>query len=310
MSPKHNIPIRYSAEIRDALAMGAPVVALESNVITHGLEYPENAETAKKVAQAVRKGGAIPATLYIDSGAIHVGMDDDAIEKFATISGIPKVSSRDLPIVLARGSAGATTVASSLICAELAGISFFSSAGIGGVHRGGENSMDVSADLIQFTRSKVAVVCAGAKSILDLKRTMEYLETQCVPIVSYKSDDLPAFYCASSGIHSPHRMDDPSEIAKAIEAHWFTNPKSSFLITTPPLDEDAIDRNDIEGAIEQALIDAKSENIAGNMVTKYLMRAVDKASGGRTSKANMAVLISTAETGGRLAAAYSASQKT
>ncbi len=310
MSPKHKIPIRYSEEIKDALATGAPVVALESNVITHGLEYPENAETAKKVAQAVRKGGAIPATLYIDNGVIHVGMDDAAIEKFATTSGIPKVSSRDLPIVLAQGKAGATTVASSLICAELAGISFFSSAGIGGVHRGGENSMDVSADLIQFTRSKVAVVCAGAKSILDLDRTMEYLETQCVPVVSYKSDDFPAFYCASSGIRSPHRMDEPSDVAKAIDTHWFTNPKSSFVITTPPLDKDAIDRNDIEGAIEQALIDAKTENIAGNMVTKYLMRAVDKASGGRTSKANMAVLISTAETGGRLAAAYSALQKT
>ena len=179
MSKHGGIPLTYSEEVLEALRAGDPVVALESNVITHGLPYPDNAATAAKVEAAVRAGGAVPATIGIDAGRLVVGMSGTDIERFATASGVPKVSSRDMPVVLARGGMGATTVASSLVAAELAGIPFFTSAGIGGVHRGAQTTMDVSSDLIQFTRSKVAVVCAGAKSILDLDLTMEYLETQC-----------------------------------------------------------------------------------------------------------------------------------
>lgn len=298
------VPLVYSDEVADALHAGDPVVALESNVITHGLPYPDNAATAQKVEDAVRQEGAVPATVGIDGGRLLIGLDDADIERFAATPGIPKVSSRDLPIALARGGTGATTVASSLVAAELAGIPFFSSAGIGGVHRGAETTMDVSSDLIQFTRSKVAVVCAGAKSILDLRLTMEYLETHCVPLLAYRSDDFPAFYCVSSGIRSPHRMDDEDAIARVVEHHWAVGNPGGVLITTPPRAEDAVDREEAEAAIADALAAAERDGVRGNALTKYLMHAVDRATGGRTSAANMAVLIHTAGVGGRLAVAH------
>jgi pseudouridylate synthase len=299
-----NIPVVFSAEVADALGEGRPVVALESNVITHGLPYPENAATAREVEEAVRAGGAVPATIAIENGGIVVGMTDADIERFASTPDILKVSSRDMPVVLAQGRMGALTVASSVVAAELAGIPFFSSAGIGGVHRGAEKTMDVSSDLIQFTRSKVAVVCAGAKKILDLGLTLEYLETQCVPVVSYRSDDFPAFYCVSSGFRSPMRLDDDEVIARSIENHWALGNKSSFLITTPVRPEDAIDSDEVDAAIAEATVAAERDGVRGQAITKYLMRAVDAATEGRSAKANMAVLISTAEVGGRLAAAH------
>lgn len=299
-----NIPLLFGEEVADALNEGRPVVALESNVITHGLPYPENAATARKVAEAVRVGGSVPATICVDDGRIVVGMSDADVERFAATPGIPKVSSRDMPVILARGGMGALTVASSVVAAELAGIPFFSSAGIGGVHRGAERTMDVSSDLIQFTRSKVAVVCAGAKSVLDLNLTMEYLETQCVPVVSYRSDDFPAFYSVSSGIRSPQRLDDEMTIARAVETYWALGNHSTFLITTPVREEDAIDGAEIEATIADAMSAADRDGVRGNAITKYLMRAVDRATMGRSSAANMSVLISTAEVGGRLAAAH------
>jgi pseudouridine-5'-phosphate glycosidase len=298
------VPLRFTGEVADALHERRPVVALESNVITHGLPYPDNAATARKVEQAVRAGGAVPATIAVEDGVIVVGMTDDDIERFASTPGIPKVSSRDLPVVLAQGRRGALTVASSVVAAELAGITFFSSAGIGGVHRGAERSMDISSDLIQFTRSPVAVVCAGAKKILDLGLTLEYLETQCVPVVSYRSDDFPAFYCTSSGYRSPMRLDDDETIARAVENHWALGNRSSFLITTPVREDEAIDADEVDAAITEAIDAAERDGVRGQAITKYLMRAVDAATGGRSAQANMAVLISTAEVGGRLAAAH------
>ncbi|QRK04331.1 pseudouridine-5'-phosphate glycosidase [Archangium violaceum] len=299
-----NVPLVFSEEVSDALSAGQPVVALESNVITHGLSYPENAATARKVEAAVRAGGAVPATIGIADGRILIGMTDADIERFASTPGIPKVSSRDMPVVLAGGGMGATTVASSLVVADLANIPFFASAGIGGVHRGAERTMDISSDLIQFTRSKVAVVCAGAKSILDLGLTMEFLETHCVPLISYGSDDFPAFYCISSGIRSPHRLDDEAMIARAIEWHWALGNHSSILITTPIRKEDAIDSREVDAVISKAMLTAEKDGVRGNAITKYLMRAVDKATEGRSAKANMSVLISTAELAGRLAVAH------
>ncbi|OLF08829.1 pseudouridine-5-phosphate glycosidase [Actinophytocola xinjiangensis] len=299
----------YSDEVAQALHAGDPVVALESNVITHGLPYPDNAATARKVEQAVRDGGAVPATVAVEGGRIVVGMTDEDIERFASTPGIPKVSSRDMPVVLAQGGMGALTVASSVVAAELAGIAFFSSAGIGGVHRGAERTMDVSSDLIQFTRSKVAVVCAGAKKILDLGLTLEYLETQCVPVVSYRSDDFPAFYCVSSGFPSPLRLDDDAVIAASIENHWALGNHSSFLITTPVRPADAIDGEEVDAAITEAMAAADRDGIRGQAITKYLMRAVDAATDGRSARANMAVLASTAEVGGRLAVAHAAHRR-
>jgi pseudouridine-5'-phosphate glycosidase len=299
-----SIPLVFSEEVSDALSAGRPVVALESNVITHGLEYPHNAATARKVEAAVRGGGAVPATIGIADGRILIGLTDADIERFASTPGIPKVSSRDMPVILAKGGLGATTVASSVVAAELANIPFFASAGIGGVHRGAEKSMDISSDLIQFTRSKVAVVCAGAKSILDLNLTLEYLETHCVPVISYRTDFFPAFYCISSGLRSPHRLDDEAMIARAIECHWALGNHSSILITSPIREEDAIDSREVDAVIEKAMLTAEKDGVRGNALTKYLMRAVDKVTEGRSAKANMSVLISTAELAGRLAVAH------
>lgn len=299
------IPLRLTPEVADALAESRPIVALESNVITHGLRYPENVDTALAVEEAVRRSGAVPATIFIEGGAVLVGSDTDLIERFASLDTVPKVSSRDLPVVLAQGGPGATTVASSLVCAELAGIRMFSSAGIGGVHRGAERTMDISADLIQFTRSRVAVVCAGAKNILDLQLTLEFLETHCVPLIAYRSDEFPAFFCDSSGLRSPNRIDDPETVAHAILAHWATGAPGGPLITTPPRAEDALPRAEIEEVITKALSRATQERVSGNSLTKYLMRAIGQATGGRTAKANAAVLISTAETAGTLACALS-----
>ncbi|MET9608696.1 pseudouridine-5'-phosphate glycosidase [Streptomyces sp. NPDC006512] len=305
MSASSGIPVVYTEEVREALHDGAAVVALESNVITHGLPYPDNAATARKVEDAVRAGGAVPATIALEAGEIRVGMSEADIERFASLPGIPKVSSRDMPVVLARGGLGATTVATSVVAAELAGIPFFSSAGIGGVHRGAQDTWDVSSDLIQFTRSKVAVVCAGAKMILDLGLTLEYLETQCVPVVAYRSDDFPAFYCRTSGHRAPHRLDDEQEIARAVEAHWALGNNSSFLITTPVREEDAIDSAEVDTAIRAAVAEATRDGVSGQGITKYLMRAVDAATDGRSARANMAVLATCAEAAGRLAVAHS-----
>ncbi|MEO3977573.1 pseudouridine-5'-phosphate glycosidase [Streptomyces sp. CAU 1734] len=304
MSNRHTIPLVFTDEVRDALRTGRPVVALESNVITHGLPYPDNAATARKVEDAVRAGGAVPATICIDAGEIRVGMTDADIERFASLPGIPKVSSRDMPVVLAGGGPGATTVASSVVAAELAGITWFSSAGIGGVHRGAQDTWDVSSDLIQFTRSRTAVVCAGAKMILDLGLTLEYLETQCVPVVSYRWDDFPAFYCRTSGHRAPHRLDDEHAIARAAEAHWALGNHSSFLITTPVREEDAIDSAEVDTAIREAVTAAARDGVTGQGITKYLMHAVDAATRGRSARANMAVLASCAEAAGRLATAH------
>ncbi|MBO8132880.1 pseudouridine-5'-phosphate glycosidase [Dickeya fangzhongdai] len=296
--------LRFSDEVKEALHTGKPVVALESTVIAHGLPYPENVATARKIEAAVRAEGAIPATIGIENGRFLIGMSDADIERFGSTKGIPKASSRDIPVILAQGGMGATTVASSLVAADLAGIPFFASAGIGGVHRGAERSMDISADLIQFTRSRVAVVCAGAKSILDLGLTLEYLETQCVPIISYQSDDFPAFYCRSSGFHGPHRLDDATVIARSIEMHWKLGNQSSVLITHPIHEEDAIDTDEVESIIREAAVQAEREGIRGPGATPYLMRAVAKATQGRTVKANMSVLISTAALAGKLARAH------
>ena len=296
-------------EVAEALAAGVPVVALESNVITHGLAYPDNAATARKVQEVVRTAGAVPATVGIDGGRIVVGMSDEDIDRFASTPGIPKVSSRDLPVVLAGGGAGATTIASTLVAADLAGITFLASAGMGGVHRGAERTMDISSDLVQLTRSKVAAVCAGAKSILDLGLTLEFLETHCVPVIAYRSDDFPAFYCVSSGFPSPHRLDDPARIARAVDYHWALGNHSAVLITSPIAEADALDGAEVDAVIAEATLAAEREGIRGNGLTKYLMRAVDRATQGRSAAANTAVLISTAEVAAELAVAHAAARE-
>lgn len=299
-----HIPLIIKPEVKQALEQGVAVVALESNVITHGLEYPENKHTALKVEAAVRESGAIPATIGVANGKLLIGMNLDEIEQFATTANIPKVSSRDLPIILATKQLGATTVASSIIAAELAGIKFFASAGIGGVHRGASHTMDISSDLMQFTQSRVAVVCAGAKNILDLGLTLEYLETHNVPIISYQFEDFPAFYCRSSGYKAPQRIDDAHVLANIIETQWLLDNKRSVLITTPTRIEDAINSDDVNDAINNAIHIAQAKGINGNKVTKYIMKAIDEVTNGRTAKANSAVLVNTARVAGHLAVAH------
>lgn len=290
-------------EVADALAAGVAVVALESNVITHGLEYPRNVEAALAVQNAVRAAGAVPATVAVDAGRILIGLTDNRIERFATGRRIPKVSSRDLGYALASGGPGATTVASSVIAAHAAGIGHFCSAGIGGVHRGAARTMDISSDLIQFARTPIVVVCAGAKNILDLGLTLEYLETQSVPVISYRSDDFPAFYCRSSGFPSPLRIDDPMVLAGAVHRHRQLGSSTAVVVTTPPREQDAVDSEVARVAVEEALLDAERSGVRGKDVTAFVMRRVDTATGGRTSAANQAVLISTAEVAGELAVA-------
>ncbi|HEX7852363.1 MAG TPA: pseudouridine-5'-phosphate glycosidase [Sphingobium sp.] len=298
--------LRYGEEVADALSDGLPVVALESNVITHGLRYPDNVETWSRIEDAVRAAGAVPATIGVENGRFLIGLTEADVERFASGEGIPKVSSRDLPVILARGGLGATTVASSLVAADLAGIRFFSSAGIGGVHRGAAQSLDISSDLIQFTRSRAAVVCAGAKNILDLRLTAEFLETHCVPVISYGFDEFPAFYCRSSGVRSPHRIDDLTELARAIDLHWELGAPGGVLVTAPIAEEDAIPEAEVEPAIAEASRLAEERGITGNALTKFLMRAVEEATGGRSARANGIVLVQSAVIAGQLAVAHAA----
>lgn len=300
ISEINGIQFNFTEEVYDALKTNAPIVGLESNVITHGLDYPENVKTALAVENAVRLSGSIPATIGIENGKVLVGMTNHDIERFASYKRIPKISSRDIPIILSKKSSGATTVASSLVLSEMVGIKFFSSAGIGGVHIGASQSMDISSDLIQFTKSKVAVVCAGAKKILDLGLTLEVLETNCVPLVTYKYDSFPAFYCRNSGYKSPHRSDSLDEISEAIDIYWKMNGKS-FLVAVPTREEDAINSEDVDEVISKAIFEAKERNIFGNEITKFIMKHVDNATKGRASLANKAVLINTARIAGELA---------
>lgn len=299
-----NVQIKLGEEVADALAEDRAVVALESNVITHGLKPPMNLRTAVSVEEAVRSTGATPATTWLQDGIVRVGATHADLEHLASSSNAPKASSRDMSIILSSKGLGSTTVAASLVIAELSGITFFSSAGIGGVHRNAQQTMDISADLIQLTRSKVAVVCAGAKNILDLNLTLEFLETQCVPVIGYQSDDFPAFYCVSSGLRSPHRLDDERTTVQAIKTAWDLGYSGSVLVTQPIREEDAIPEREVNSVIEQAIRTAEQQGIAGSAITKHIMRAVDDATSGRSSSANASVLISTAELAGKLSVSY------
>lgn len=296
--------LEYHPEVEHALQQGQPVVALESNVIAHGLNYPDNVDTALKVEAAVRASGAIPATLAIDNGKMLIGMTPAQIEAFATEQNIAKVSSRDLPVILAQKKKGATSVAASLVIAELAGIPFFSSAGLGGVHRGATSSMDISADLIQLTRSKVTVICAGVKNILDVGLTLEFLETQCVPVVSWQSDAFPAFYCRDSGFSSPMRIDCLQHLAQAIEINRALPGAAGMVIATPTREEDAINSEDVQQAIETAIAQASALGVTGNGVTRFIMKSVEEMTSGRSAEANKAVLINTARVAGEIAMAH------
>jgi pseudouridylate synthase len=301
----HTLPphIRLSEEVETALHENKAVVALESTVISHGLPYPANIEIALAMEQTIRAEGAVPATIAIADSQIQIGLSYAEIERLATAEEVLKVSRRDLAMALARGLLGATTVAGTMLCANMVDIRFFATGGIGGVHRGAENSMDISADLTELSRTPVLVTCAGAKSILDLDLTLEYLETEGVPVIGWQTDELPAFYVRSSGRHLQHRADDVALIANTAHYHWACN-LAGIVVTCPIPAEQAMDPHPLEAATEDALRQARIQGIKGAATTPFVLAHVAKITEGVSVEANKALLLNNATWGARFAQAY------
>src|SRR5947199_2064783 len=294
--------IALSDEVQTALQAQQSVVALESTVIAHGLPYPANIEVAQAMESTIRAGGAIPATIGIHDGQINIDLTLEQITRLGTAQNVQKVSRRDLAITLATKQLGATTVAGTMLCASMAGIRFFATGGIGGVHRGAETSMDISADLTELSRTPVLVVCAGAKSILDLDLTLEYLETQGVPVIGWQTDEFPAFYVRSSGWRLTHRADDVSTIAAIARTQWECN-LQGLVVGCPIPEEYAMEPGPLEAATEQALSLAKAEGIRGSATTPFLLAHVAKVTAGESVEANKALLITNATWAARFARA-------
>ncbi len=295
--------ITLSDEVQTALQEQHPVVALESTVIAHGLPYPANIEVAQAMEATIRNEGAIPATIGVHNGKIVIGLSRDEIERLGTSQHVLKVSRRDLAVVLATRRLGATTVAGTMLCASMAGIRFFATGGIGGVHRGAETSMDISADLTELCRTPVLVVCAGAKSILDLDLTLEYLETQGVPVIGWQTDEFPAFYVRYSGRRLVHRADDISTIAAIARVQWECN-LHGLVVGCPIPEEYAMEPGPLESATEEALRLAQVEDIRGAATTPFLLAHVAKATAGESVESNKALLINNASWAARFASAY------
>lgn len=292
-------------EVADALAAGRPVVAMESSGVAHGLPYPLNLETTLGMHKAIRAAGAVPARIGIIDGRFVVGMSDQQVERFATAEKLAKVSTRDIGPALASGAPGGTTVSSALVAAARVGVEVFAVAGIGGAHFGAHRSFDVSADLIEFTRHRVATVCAGAKSLVDPHLTMEYLETQGVPVVGYRCDDFPAYYSVSSGRRNPRRIDDMAELAASVRLHWEAGNEGGFLITHPIAAHDALPAEDVYALIHQKQAEAEQQGVEGPEMTPFILAAVSAATRGATSEANASVLLSTAGLAAEVAVAMS-----
>ncbi|NLY73307.1 MAG: pseudouridine-5'-phosphate glycosidase [Tissierellia bacterium] len=287
-------------EVKKALEEGRAVVALESTIIAHGMPYPENLETAKAVEAIVREAGAVPATMAILDGVLKVGLDDEELEYLATTKEALKVSRRDLPYVVSEKKSGATTVAATMIMAKMAGIKVFVTGGVGGVHREGEKSMDVSADLTELSKTSVAVVCAGSKSILDIGRTLEVLETQGVPVLGYKTDEFPSFYTRRSGHPVDFNMDVKGA-ASLIKTKWDLGLEGGVLFTVPIPEEHELDAEEIEEAIQRALEEAKKLKISGKKVTPYLLDELKRVTDGKSLKANIELVYNNARVGSQLA---------
>jgi pseudouridine-5'-phosphate glycosidase len=290
-------------EVAAALAAGAPVVALESTIISHGMPYPRNVQTAREVEQLIRDAGAVPATIAVLHGVPRIGLSDAELDLLGSDPNVRKVSIRDLPYVVARGEHGATTVASTMRLAALAGIRVFVTGGLGGVHRGAEDSMDVSADLTELSLTDVAVVSAGVKSLLDIGRTLEVLETLGVPVVTVGSDDFPSFYSRSSGFCSPLRLDTPAEIARLAAAKWALGLAGGVVVANPIPVEDEIPETEIGALIATAVAEAEARGISGAAVTPYLLGRIVELSDGESLRANIALVKHNAMLGAALAVA-------
>lgn len=299
-----NAHLQINPEVEQALRSNKPVVALESTIISHGMPYPKNVETALSVEQIVRDHGAVPATIGVMDGKCVVGMSREQIETFGKSKDVWKVSLRDLPYVVSQKLLGATTVAATMRIASMAGIKVFVTGGIGGVHRGAQHTMDISADLTEMAQTDVAIVSAGVKSILDIGLTLEYLETLGIPVVTLGSDEFPSFYSRESGYKSPLRLDDPASIAEMLRTKWEIGLKGSVLIANPLSQEASIERNEIESHIQAALTAAKHAGVSGKEVTPFLLKYIADYTQGESLEANIALIQSNAALGARIASAY------
>lgn len=292
-----------ATEVSAALDANKPVVALESTIISHGMPYPRNVETAMAVEAALRDGGAIPATIAVLDGKLKVGLSPDEIQSLGLLGlDAIKCSRRDLPFVVARRMNGATTVAATMIIAAMAGIRVFATGGIGGVHRGVEETMDVSADLEELANTNVAVVCAGVKSILDIGRTLEYLETKGVPVVGYQTDNLPAFYSRDSGFPVDYRVDTAEEIAAAIKAKWAMKLNGGLLIGVPLPEEHAMPKEEIDSVILDAIAEMQQQGISGKETTPYLLGSIVERTGGKSLDTNIQLILNNARVAAEIAA--------
>lgn len=298
--------IEYSAEVAAARAAGKPLVALESTIISHGMPYPQNVETAREVEDIIRAAGAVPATIAVMGGKIRIGLSSDELELLGRSSDALKLSRRDLPFAITSGKVGATTVAATMICAELAGIRVFVTGGIGGVHRGAPESFDISADLQELAKTSVAVVCAGAKSILDIALTLEYLETQGVPVVSVGQDNFAAFYTPDSGFKADFRLDTPAEQAAFLKAKWALGLKGGVVVSNPVPADEAMPREEIDAITAQALQEAAAQGVTGKSVTPFLLARIKALTGGRSLSTNIALVKNNARVGAQLALALGA----
>ena len=282
-------------EVAEALAAGKPVVALESTIISHGMPYPQNVETALEVERIIRENGAVPATIAIIGGRLKAGLTPEEIEYFGKKgTAIAKASRRDLAVLCARGEDGATTVTTTMIIAHMAGIKIFATGGIGGVHRGAETTMDISADLEELASTPVMVVCAGAKSILDLGLTLEYLETHGVPVIGYGTKELPAFYTRHSGFSVDYEIDTPEELAKAFKTQHALGLRGGMLVTNPIPEEYSMDADEINNAINEAIVEAKAQGIHGKETTPFLLAKVKELTGGDSLAANIQLVYNNA----------------
>ncbi|MHC8492441.1 pseudouridine-5'-phosphate glycosidase [Thalassospira sp. SM2505] len=295
--------IDIAPEVAEALAAGKPVVALESTIISHGMPYPQNLETAQAVEQDVRDNGAVPATIAVIGGRCKIGLSPEELEYFAKGTDILKLSRRDIPYCIAKKRDGATTVSATMILAEKAGIRVFATGGIGGVHRDLAGNFDVSADLTELGKTSVAVICAGAKAILDIPKTLEHLETLGVPVIAYGTDEFPAFYSVESGHKAPLRLDSPQDLAAFLKSKWEFGLEGGVVIGNPPEVDKALAREAIESAIEDALADAKEQNILGRDVTPFLLARVTNLTEGKSLEANIALVRNNARLGARIAVA-------
>ncbi|WP_373600089.1 pseudouridine-5'-phosphate glycosidase [Paraclostridium bifermentans] len=288
-------------EVKKALSEGQPVVALESTIISHGMPYPKNVEMAKTVSKIIRENGAIPATIAIIDGVLKVGLTTEEIEFLGTSKDVVKASRRDLPFIIAKKLNGATTVATTMILANLAGVKVFATGGIGGVHRGAQETFDISADLQELANTNVAVICAGAKSILDIGLTLEYLETNGVPVVGFGADEFPAFYTRKSGFGVDYRVDSSMEVAKALKAKWDLDLKGGMVIGNPIPEEFEMDYDTITNAIETALKEAEENNITGKKVTPFLLDKVKTITAGKSLEANIELVYNNAKIAAKIA---------